>query len=37
VNLFFSGVNRSPVGSTFGYYAGGLRGNVVSLSTSVFF
>jgi len=37
INLYFTGVNRSPVGSTFGYYAAGLRGNVVALSTSIFF
>lgn len=37
VNLFFSGVNRSPVSSAFGYYVAGLRGNVISVSWAMFF
>ena len=36
-NLQIQKVNRSPVGSTFGYYVGGLHGTIVSTAFSVFF
>jgi hypothetical protein len=37
VNLFVTGVNRSPTSSLFGYYVSGLRGEIISVSTSLFF
>ena len=37
VNIFVTGVNRSPTSSLFGYYVSGLRGEVISISTSLFF
>ena len=36
-NLQIQKVNRSPVGSTFGYYIGGQHGTIVSTAFSVFF
>jgi len=37
VNLYTGHVDRSPVGSLFGYYSAGLTGTVIALSTSIFF
>jgi hypothetical protein len=37
VNLQYINVNKSPVGSTFGYYTAGQEGDTVSLATSIFF
>jgi hypothetical protein len=37
INVQVINVNRSPVGSTFGYYVGGLRGTIVSAALSIFF
>jgi hypothetical protein len=36
-NLYMGHTNRSPVGSSFGYYTAGLRGTVIGVSTSIFF
>lgn len=37
VNLYTGHADRSPVGSSFGYYSAGLTGTVIGLSTSIFF
>jgi hypothetical protein len=37
VNLYTGHVDRSPVGSLFGYYSAGLTGTVIGLSTSIFY
>jgi len=37
LNVQVQKVNRSPVGSTFGYYVGGQHGTTVSAALSVFF
>lgn len=37
VNLQYINVNKSPVGSVFGYYTAGQEGDTVSLATSIFF
>lgn len=37
INLQYIGVNKSPVGSTFGYYTAGQTGSTVSVACSVLF
>ena len=36
-NVQYMNVDRSPVGSVFGFYVGGQKGNTVSVATSFFF
>jgi len=36
-NFQFMNINRSPVGSVFGFYVGGQNGNTVSVATSFYF
>ena len=37
LNLFMTGVHRSPTASLFGYYVAGLRGEIIGASVSCFF
>jgi len=37
LNIQYIGVNRSPVGSTFGYYTAGQTGSTVSVAYSLMF